>query len=70
MGLVGVTMLSVSVLVQRTHVLARWIGTLGCGCGLITLAAVVAGFGAFATPLAILWGLGLAVAMLRSGPTD
>lgn len=67
MALLGATMLAISVLVLRSRILAKWIGVLGSACGLVTLAAVAAGFGAFATPMAILWGVGLAVAVLRRG---
>jgi hypothetical protein len=70
MALLGATILATSVLVLRSRVLGRWIGVLGSGCGVVILAAVAAGFGAFATPIAILWATGLAVAMLRRGPAS
>ena len=70
MGLLGVTMLATAVLILRTRALGKWVGALGCICGAVTLGASVVGFGAFATPVAILWGLGVAVAILKSGPTN
>jgi hypothetical protein len=68
MGLLGATMLSASVLVLRSRVLGKWIGVVGSVCGVVTLGAAAVGFGAFATPLAILWGVCLGVALLRRGP--
>jgi len=67
MGLLGVTMLATSVLILRSKVLSGWVGVLGSACGVITLAAVAVGFGAFSTPVAIVWGIGLAVSVLRRG---
>lgn len=56
---------TVSVVVLRTAALGRWIGYLGAGCSLVMLIAVIAQFGAFTTPLGILWALCLAVAIWR-----
>lgn len=65
MAALGVTMLAVSVLVLRTGVLGRWAGWAGAVLGAVVLAAMAAGVGAFATPLAVLWGLLLAVEVWR-----
>lgn len=65
MAVLGLFMLATSVVVLRTGALGRWLGFLGLGCGLVMLAAVVAQYGAFTTPLAILWALCLAVAIWR-----
>jgi hypothetical protein len=65
MGVLGLSSLAVSVVVLRTGALGRWVGYVGVVCGVVILAAVVAQYGAFTTPLAILWALSLAVAIWR-----
>lgn len=70
MALLGATILSASALVLRGRVLGRWIGVVGIVCGVVTLGAAAVGFGAYATPMAILWGVCLGVALLRSGPKE
>lgn len=58
--------LGASVVVLRTAVLGRWLAYVGLVCAAVMLAAVAAQLGAFATPVAILWSLGLAVALWRA----
>lgn len=65
MAVLGLCILSVSVVVLRTGALARWVAYVGLGCAIAMLPAVVAQYGAFTTPLGILWGLSLAVAIWR-----
>ena len=65
MGTLALFELSMAVLVLRTGVLPRWVGFVGLGCGVLTLAAVVALMGAFTVPVAILWALCTAVAVFR-----
>jgi hypothetical protein len=70
LGLCGMTVLAlgflaVSVVALRTQALGRWMAFVGLGCGGVMLAAGLAQYGAFATPLGILWGLCLAVAIWR-----
>jgi hypothetical protein len=65
MTVLALSMLSISVVVLRTHFLARWIGIMGVVCGLIIAAATAATFGPFAISIALLWSLGLAVAIWR-----
>ena len=65
MGTFAAFELSMAVLVLRTGVLARWMGFVGLGCGVITLGAVLALMGAFTVPVAILWALCTAVAVWR-----
>ncbi len=65
MAVLGLSILAISVVVLRTDALAQWVGYVGVTCAVIMLAAVVAQFGAFATPIAILWALSLAVAIWR-----
>jgi hypothetical protein len=65
MGTFALFVLSMAVLVLRTGVLARWMGFVGLGCGVLTLAAVLALMGAFTVPVAILWALCTAVAVWR-----
>ena len=70
MAVLSLAILSISVVVLRTQVLARWVGYVGLGCGLPMLASVIAQYGAFTTPLAILWALCLAVAIWRQPAAD
>jgi hypothetical protein len=65
MGVLGLTSLAVSVVVLRTDALGRWVGYVGVVCGVVIIAAVAAQYGGFATPVAILWALSLAVAIWR-----
>lgn len=61
MGVLGLCILATSVTILRTEAMARWVAYVGIGCALVMLAAVVAQYGAYTTPLGILWGLCLAV---------
>jgi hypothetical protein len=65
MAVLGLFILAVSVVVLRTRALGRWLGYVGVGCAVVMIAAVVAQYGAFTTPLGILWALCLAVAIWR-----
>ena len=65
MAVLSLCILAVSVVVFRTEALGRWMGFVGVGCGAVMLAAVLAQYGAYTTPLGILWGLCLAVAIWR-----
>jgi multisubunit Na+/H+ antiporter MnhB subunit len=65
MAVLSLCILAVSVVVFRTQALGRWMGFVGVGCGAVMLAAVLAQYGAYTTPLGILWGLCLAVAIWR-----
>jgi hypothetical protein len=65
MGVLALSMLAVSVVVLRTQALGRWVGYVGTLCSVVMLAAVAAQFGAYTTPLGILWALCLAVAIWR-----
>jgi hypothetical protein len=74
LGLSGMTVLALcilatSVLVLRTAVLGRWIAITGLVCGGVVLAASIAQFGAYSSPLGILWALCLAVAIWRQPTT-
>lgn len=69
MAVLALSILAVSVVVLRAQALARWVGYVGFGCGGVMLVAVLAQFGAFTTPLGILWGLCLAVAIWRAPQT-
>jgi hypothetical protein len=68
MAVLALCILAVSVVVLRTGVLGRWLGYAGGVGSAVMLAAVVAQYGAYTTPLAILWSFCLAVAIWR-GPT-
>jgi hypothetical protein len=70
LGLSGMAVLAlcigaVSVWGLRAAALPRWECYLGLGCALLMLLAVAAQYGAYTTPLAIFWALGLAVAIWR-----
>jgi hypothetical protein len=74
LGVAGMTVLALcilatSVLALRTGALPRWVAVTGLVCGVVILAASVAQYGAFATPIGILWALCLAVAIWRQ-PAD
>jgi hypothetical protein len=69
MAVLALFVLAISVVVLRTALLGRWLGYLGVVCGLAIVGAVVVQYGAFSTPLAILWSLGLAVAIWRGPAT-
>ncbi len=66
MAVLGLTILGVSAAVLRTGVLARWVGRVGLGCGAVVLLAGLAQYGAYVTPVAILWALCLSVALWRA----
>jgi hypothetical protein len=70
MAVLALCILAVSVIVLRTEVFGRWLGYVGAGCSAVMLAAVVAQYGAFTTPLAILWALCLAVAIWHQPAAD
>lgn len=65
MGVLGACIFAVSVVALKTGALARWVGYLGLVCALVILAAVLAQFGGFAVPVAILWSFGIAAALWR-----
>lgn len=65
MAVLALCIFATSMLVLRTGVLASWAGYVGMGCSVVTTAAVAAQYGAFTTPLAILWALCLSVAIAR-----
>ena len=70
MAVLALCMLAVSIVVLRTGAFGRWLGYLGGGCSAAMLVAVAAQYGAYTTPLAILWALGLAVAIWRQPTAD
>jgi hypothetical protein len=51
MTVLALGILAVSVVVLRTQALGRWMAFVGLGCGGVMLAAGLAQYGAFATPL-------------------
>jgi hypothetical protein len=65
MFVLGLCIFAVSVVILRTAALGRWVGYVGTGCSVVMLIAVIAQFGAYTTPLGILWALCLAVAIWR-----
>jgi hypothetical protein len=68
MGALSLAILAISVLALRTGAFARWAATVGLACGVVMLLAVVAGYGSFTVPLAILWSVTLGIAVRpRSG---
>jgi hypothetical protein len=65
MAVLALCILAVSVVVLRTGVFGRWLGYVGSVCSAVMILAVLAQYGGFTTPLAILWSLCLAVAIWR-----
>lgn len=65
MTALALTMIAVSVVVLRTHILARWMAFVGFGCAAVITVAVAAMYGLFTVPIAILWALSMAVAIWR-----
>jgi hypothetical protein len=65
MTALALTMVTVSVMVLRTHALASWLAFAGFGCAALIAVAVVSLLGAFTIPVAILWSLCVAVAIWR-----
>jgi hypothetical protein len=65
MTALALSIVGISAVVITTRVLGRWVGIVGVVCALIIIVAVAASFGAFAIPVALVWALGLAVALWR-----
>jgi hypothetical protein len=65
MAVLALFILAISVVVLRTGLYGRWLGYVGTACATVMIGAVLAHYGAYTTPLAILWSLGLAVAIWR-----
>ncbi len=68
MGALALTILATSVLALRTAAFGKWAAYVGLGCGVVMLAAVGAGFGGFAVPLAILWSICTGIAVRPGRP--
>lgn len=65
MTALALTMIAVSMVVLRTHILATWMAYVGFGCAAIITVAVGALIGGFMVPIAILWALCMTVAIWR-----
>jgi len=65
MTALGLTILSVSIVIVRTLVLAKWVGYVGLVCSAIILVASAAMMGQFTIILSLLWSLCLSVAIWR-----
>jgi hypothetical protein len=65
MAVLALAIAAVSVVVVRTRILGVWIGYVGLVCAAVILVAVVAMMGAFAIPMALVWAIGIAVAIWR-----
>lgn len=65
MGVLGLSILATSVVVLKSHCLARWVGMLGILCSILIIGAAAALLGALATPAVIVWALAMAVAIWR-----
>ena len=57
MAALGLMILGVSVAVLRGRTFPRWFGWFGVGCSALVLGAVLASYGAYASPVGILWSL-------------
>lgn len=65
MAALALSILAISVVVIRTQILGRWVGIVGIVCSLIILASVAALLGSLTVPLALVWGISMAVALWR-----
>jgi hypothetical protein len=66
MGAVALSVMALGALALREGLLARWAGRTSIACGTVVLLAVVALYGAFTVPVAIVWAFCTAVAVLRA----
>ena len=69
MAVLSLTIIAVSAAVLRAMLLGRWMVYVGFVCGGLMLAATLAQYGAYTTPLGILWAMCLAVAIWRQPAT-
>jgi hypothetical protein len=67
MGALALTIIAISVLALRTAAFGRWAAYVGLACGVVMLAAVGVGYGAFTVPLAILWSVCVGIAVRPRG---
>ena len=65
MAALAFTIIAVSMLVLRTHVLANWMAYVGFVCAALITVAVGALIGGFMVPVGILWALCMMVAIWR-----
>jgi hypothetical protein len=68
MGVLGLCILATSIVLLRTGAMPRWVAYVGLVCSVVMLAAVLAQYGAYTTPLGILWSLCLAVGLRNTRP--
>ncbi len=66
MTVLALAIIGISVVVLRTRILGTWMAYDGLVCGAVILAAVAVKMGQFAIPMALIWALSLAVAILRA----
>lgn len=65
MAALALSILAMSIVVIRTHILAKWVGIVGIICSAVILVAVAALVGSLAVPVALVWALSMAVALWR-----
>ncbi len=66
MTVLALAIIGISVVVLRTRILGTWMAYDGLVCGVVILAAVAVKMGQFAIPMALIWALSMAVAILRA----
>lgn len=66
MTVLALAIIGISVVVLRTRILGTWMAYDGLVCGAVILAAVAVKMGQYAIPMALIWALSLAVAILRA----
>jgi hypothetical protein len=65
MTALGLTILAVSIVIVRTHILARWSAYVGLACSAIILIASAAMIGQYTIILSLIWSLTLSLALWR-----
>jgi len=65
-GMLAITVGIFAVIILRTNVLPRWLGWLSLPIAAVSLVAVAAQFGAFASPLLLIWLLAASFCLFRA----
>jgi hypothetical protein len=65
MAALALSIMAMSIVVLRTHILGKWVGVVGMICSAVILAAVGALLGSLTVPVALVWAVSMAVALWR-----
>ena len=69
MAALALSIMAMSIVVLRTHILGKWVGVVGIICSAVILAAVAALLGSLTVPVALVWAVSMAVALWRRQST-